>query len=122
MAAIITRKDKHGKTRYQVIIRLKGYPTQTATFERITDAKRWAQHIESAIRENRHFKTSESKKHTFGEMIDRYLFQFNLENCRKHQLFWWKNKYKAYLLSDITPALIAEGRDELLKGLTKRRV
>jgi hypothetical protein len=30
---------------------LKGYPEQNETFSRITDAKRWAQQTESAIRE-----------------------------------------------------------------------
>ena len=44
IAKISKRKDQDGKDRFQVIIRLKGHPTQTATFVRITDAKKWAQH------------------------------------------------------------------------------
>jgi len=32
MATIEKRKDQDGKIRYQVRIRLKGYPTQVATF------------------------------------------------------------------------------------------
>lgn len=60
MATIEERESSKGIT-YRVKVRLKGYPTQTATFDRKTDARKWIQDTESAIREGRHFKTSESK-------------------------------------------------------------
>lgn len=66
MASIEKRTTDTGETSYRVKIRLKGYPTQTATFKRLTDAKKWTQDTESAIREGRHFKTTEAKKHTLG--------------------------------------------------------
>ena len=62
MAYIQERPGKDDKPNFRVQIRLRGYPVQTATFERKTDAKLWAQQIESAIREGRHFKTTEAKK------------------------------------------------------------
>lgn len=120
MATINKRKDQDGNVRFQVIIRLKGHPTQTATFARITDAKKWAQHTEAAIREGRYFKTVEAKKHTLKDMIDRYIEQFHPSNARKTQLKWWKGKLGCYVLNDITPAIIASGRDELLQGITTR--
>lgn len=46
---------------------------QTATFERKMDAKKWAQQTEAAIREGRHFKTSEAKRHTLAGLIERYI-------------------------------------------------
>lgn len=73
MATIRERKTNKGETRFQVIVRLKGQPDQTATFNRKADAKKWAQNTESAIREGRHFKTTESKKRTLSELIDRYI-------------------------------------------------
>jgi len=73
MAAIEERTDKDGSVSYRVKVRLKGYPTQSATFARKTDAKRWAASTESAIREGRHFKTSESKKRTFNDLVQRYI-------------------------------------------------
>lgn len=73
MATIQERKSADGKTKYRVIVRLKGYPPQSATFERKTDAKKWAQDTESAIRDGRHFKTVEAKKHTLQEMVGRYI-------------------------------------------------
>jgi hypothetical protein len=51
----------------------KGIPASTATFKRLTDAKKWGQQTESAIREGRYFKTAEARKHTFSELADRYI-------------------------------------------------
>ena len=72
MAYIETRSTQDGKNRYKAQVKLKGYPIQTATFERLTDARRWAQQVEAAIKEGRHFKTSESKKRTLKELIEKY--------------------------------------------------
>lgn len=73
MASIEKRKTSDGKITYRVKVRLKGFPTQTPSFERLTDARRWEQSTEAAIKEGRHFKTTEAKRHTLGEMIDRYM-------------------------------------------------
>ena len=125
MAYIEERKSSDGSARYRVQIRLKGYPTQTATFKRKTDAKRWAQDTESAIRDRRHFKTAESKRHTLSDLIDRYIRDV-LPNKpksykkQKQQLNWWKEQIGAYLLVDVTPALIAEYRDKLSREETSQ--
>lgn len=37
------------------------------------------------------------------------------------QLLWWKSQIGHCLLSDLTPALIAEQRDSLLKGTTFKK-
>ncbi len=66
MATVQTRTNKAGKTSYRVQIRLKGHPTQAATFSRKTDARRWAAQTESAIREGRHFQGTEAKRHTMA--------------------------------------------------------
>ena len=39
MGAIVERKKTDGKAHYQAKVRLKGFPPQTATFDRKTDAK-----------------------------------------------------------------------------------
>jgi hypothetical protein len=41
MATIETRDNDDGVKAYRVKIRLKGHPTQYATFARLTDAKKW---------------------------------------------------------------------------------
>ena len=73
MATIRRRDTGNTKAVWHVQVRLKGYPQQTATFERKTDAKKWAQDTESAIREGRHFKTREAKNHTLGDLVERYI-------------------------------------------------
>ena len=117
MASIEKRTALDGNVSYRVKVRLKGYPPQTASFLRLTDAKKWAAGTESAIREGRHFKTSESKKHTLGQLVDRYVRDIlpNKSNrlAQGPQLLWWKEHLGSYALSDVTPALIAETRDKL---------
>lgn len=126
MANIEERISESGKKSYRVKVRIKGYPTQTASFERLTDARRWAQQTESAIRERRYFKTTEAKKHTLADAIDRYAKQIfpNKPKSKRDQttqLNWWKNSIGKYVLADITPALISEFRDQLSQGTTIRK-
>lgn len=118
MAAINKHIGSDGKTTYRARIRLKGYPLQTATFKRLTDAKKWVQDTESAIREGRHFKTAEAKKHTLADLVDRYVKDVLPTKPKQikdqgHQLGWWKERLGSRLLSDITTALIVECRDSL---------
>ena len=125
MANIEKRISNDGKISYRVKIRLKGFPVQSATFERLTDAKKWAQQIESAIREGRHFKTTEAKRHTLAELIDRYcrdILPTKPKNARDQmrQFAWWKAEIGSHTLADITPALIAQYRDKLTTGITSR--
>ena len=54
MATIQKRNGVNGKETYTVTIRLKGVNSQTATFDRLTDAKRWSASTESSIREGRY--------------------------------------------------------------------
>ena len=125
MAAIETRRNDDGTPSYRVKIRLKGHPPESATFDRLTDAKRWMHSTESAMREGRHFKTAEAKRHTLGELVDRYIKEVlpikpkNATNSEQH-LLWWKSKLGAYALSDITPALLVKCRNELLATTTRR--
>ncbi len=120
MANIEKRIAQDGTTTFRVKVRLKGFPTQTSTHYRLTDARKWVQQIETAIREGRHFKTSESKRHTMGEAIDRYIERVlptkpKSEHTQTQQLTWWKEQLGQYTLGDITPALIAQHRDKLAK-------
>ena len=68
MATIEKRKNEAGEISYRVKIRLTGYPPETETFERMTDAKEWAARTESNIKAGRHFGMS--KRFTFGQLVD----------------------------------------------------
>lgn len=131
MATIEKRQNGDGSASYRVKVRLKGHPVQSASFERLTDAKRWAQATEAAIREGRYFRTGEARKHTLADAIERYksekLAELRDGERRGKQLDWWKAEAGAYSLLEITPARITELRDKLAgelipgKGGTMRR-
>jgi len=122
MANFEKRITKEGKTVIRVRVRLKGCPTETATFNRLTDAKKWAAKIETDIRDGRHFKTAEAKRHTLAELVDRYLKDTLpgksevMQKPRWRHLTWWKDHIGDRLLADVTPSLLAEYRDRLSKG------
>lgn len=119
MASIETRKNSDGATSYRVKVRIKGHPTQTATFERKTDAKEWASQTERIIKDGLFFKTAESKKHTLSELIDRYLADLQKHTPKRYAdakplLNWWKCELGAYALSEISKPRIIEKRENLL--------
>ncbi len=121
MASINKHTSESGKSTYRVRVGLNGYPIQTASFDRLTDAKKWAQFTEATIREGRHFKTTEAKKHTLSDLVDRYIKDVLPSKTSKpkqiknqsQQLRWWKEKIGSHLLADVTPAIIVQCRDEL---------
>lgn len=126
MATITKRTDRSGATSYRVEIRLKGAPRQSETFARLTDARKWAQATEAAIREGRHFGTVEAKRHTVADMIDRYTRDVlptkkaSTARAQQFQFDWWKSKYGHLTLADVTPSVLAEARDKLLATTSKR--
>ena len=128
MATIRARTRASGKIHYHVQVRLKGYPAQTASFDRKTDAKRWANQIESAIRDGRHFKTAESKRHTLSDLVERYkrdILPTKKPRTRAPQvgqLEWWEEQLGSYVLADISPAILAECRDKLIRDPIKPRI
>ena len=116
MATIETRTTPEGKNSYRVKIRIRGFPSQSATFERKTDAKNWAAQTESAIREGRYFKNTAAKKYTA-----RYLEHQQNRNQKRSldvcaYLAWWDKEIGMYLLSDLNKTLILEKRDKLLQS------
>jgi integrase len=114
MASIEKRTTDEG-TSYRVKIRLKGFPPESATFERMTDAKTWAAKTESDMKAGRHF--GETKRHTFAELADEYAPQAK----DKERLAYWREVFGADRLDTITPARIAKERDKLLAGDTKKK-
>ncbi len=118
MGTIEKRTTQDGKQSFRAKIRLRGHPVETATFRRKTDASKWVQSTESAIREGRYFEKSESKRHVVADLIDRYVGTIAPKRPKSmlkkvQQLSWWKKRLGAYKLSDISPAIIAQCRDEL---------
>lgn len=127
MATIEERKNDNGETSYRVKVRLRGHPVATATFKRKTDAKQWAQDTESQIRKGQYFKTSESKRHTLRELLQRYSDEHlaNSSKGKRHiaeqrrQLDWLSSDIGDYMLFDLTSSLIIASRARLLKRVVR---
>jgi integrase len=122
MATIVRRTDKNGQPSYRAQVRRKGAPSLSATFTKLSDARKWVQVTEAAILEGRHFKTAEAKRHTLADLVERYLVEVmpqkrpSTSYTQTLHLVWWKAQLGDSLLSNITPACIAEYRDMLAQG------
>ena len=116
MATLQKRKNDDGTTSYRVMVRLKGHPTTSATFSRLTDAREWARATETDMKAGRYFGAS--KRKTLGELFDKYEVaakpRLKSWDGVKRRLDWWRLKAGGELLDAVTPARIAEWRDELL--------
>ena len=127
MANIQTRKTADNRVMHTARIRIKGYPHQTATFPRLTDAKLWAQKTESLIREGKYFSQAEAKRHTFADMTERYIKTVLPNKSAKvnsqyalQQLHKWSSWLGELSLDNITTSLIVEYREKLAFEMTPR--
>lgn len=64
--------QKRGPYQWQAVIRRKGHPTQTKTFETKAQAEAWASVIESEMVRNVFVDRSELERTTFGDLLTRY--------------------------------------------------
>ena len=109
--------QKRGNS-YRAQVRLQGFPAQTATFARRTDAKEWVEKTKTAIRDGRHFETREAQRRTLGDLVDRRLEAIKIKRPHAYAnerviLNWWKDQLGQYALVHIGPDRIAEKRDAL---------
>jgi integrase len=120
VAYIQKRTNQDGKTNYRVQVRLRGYAPESATFERLTDAKQWAAQTESDMKSGRYF--GQSKRHTFKELrieYEKHAADLRSIDDRKRHLSRWGELFGDDLLSDITPSRINKARSELLSENTR---
>jgi integrase len=119
MPTIETRIAPDGATSYRAKVRRKGAAQVTASFARKTDAKKWAQDTDSAIRNDRYFKGAAAYRHTLAEAIDRYVREVLPRKSRtapfqKRQLDWWRAELGHLFLADVTSGAISETRSKLM--------
>lgn len=114
MATIQKRTSSTGAVSYRVQIRLKGFPPESASFERLTDAREWGKKTEAEMKAGKYFGAS--KRHTFNELADEY----EPHAKDRQRLIYWRGVFGTSLLSAITPARIGKERDKLLAEETQR--
>jgi integrase len=125
MAHVWKRTLEDGSTRYTVRIRLKGHPALTETFERKTDAKRWAERMQSEIRKGQRIPTNEARKRTLAELVEAYLADETTRKLRGRaklasMLGRWVDELGELYLAAVTKAKVAEVRNIMLKEKTYR--
>lgn len=118
MASIMKRETRTG-VRYVALVRLKGHPPQSCSFERKTDARDWAQETEANIRSGRSSGLAGRQRHTLTELVGRYVAEVlpgrPVAKGYSGHLAWWKEELGSLYLSDLTSDLIEECYRKLLR-------
>ena len=119
MSTIERRVSPDGVVRYRVRVRLNGARTVSKTFQRKTDAQKWAQKTEVEIRQDQYAITSMSRRKTLGDLIDRYMKEVlprkpKTAPFQQRQLAVWRKELGHALIADVTPARIVAFRQHLL--------
>jgi integrase len=121
------RKDKNGRNRYQYIIELyrngkKIYKSKTFSTKR--EALCWEKKFLYEL-DNGLVTKDSLKKRKVSDAIQKYIANVlpqRPKNTRNvlHHLKWWENRIGHCQLSETTPALCAECRDQLLQEINSK--
>lgn len=119
MATIEARTQRDGKTSFRAKIRMKGARAVSASFPRLTDARKWAKNAEVDIEKGRYFKDAVAKQHTLAEAIDRYTREVAPRKPRTapyqaRQLAWWSKELGHLSLADLSASAISTARARLM--------
>jgi integrase len=113
MASVVRREGKNGTT-YKAVIRIHGYPTQTKTFKRLTDARIWSEKTENAIRDGEfHNVVSEARRKTVADIIVLYRQDVlpnkasSTQRAENTYLKFWEREVGEYSLSLLKPEKIS---------------
>ncbi|GGZ55996.1 integrase [Lysobacter xinjiangensis] len=126
MATFEKRVGKTGKTTWRVRVRRQSGPWLTKSFARKIEAEAWARSIEHKLDTGESVPSSEARKRTLGDAIDRYLqvtlpqskFQKNTRE-QTRMLTWWKEELGSRPLVTVTASTIAEVRDRIALEKTR---
>ena len=111
------RKKAEGQ--YHVQIRKRGYPTQTKTFTKEADAKRWATIIESEMERGVFVSRTEAEATLVKDILQRYAIEIlpskRSEHSDKSRVKTLIEAFGDYRLSSLTSSQVAKFRDHRLK-------
>ncbi|TKW62075.1 MAG: site-specific integrase [Blastochloris viridis] len=118
--AVIEKRERKDGIKYRAKVRIHGFPTQEKTFDKISEAKIWAQQVESSIRKGEFLNVvKEAKKHNLSEVIARYRLEvlpnkaLNTQRMENTYLKYWERELGEYALSYIDPQTISLKLTEL---------
>jgi integrase len=111
---------KTGKVTWRAKVRRLSGPFVTQSFTKKSDAEEWARSVEHRLDVGDHVPSSEAKKRTLADVIDRYL-DVTLPRAKHRKnaseqtrlLNVWKSELGRVPLAKLTPSVVAEARDKL---------
>ncbi len=109
MAAIYKRGPGH----WQVLVRRKGYPTQSKSFKKRLDAEAWAREVEAEMDRGVFESRSESESTTLGQALDRFDRERNFSSRAQYRSLlniWKRDPLALRFLSQIKGKDLAEWR------------
>ncbi|MCB2213288.1 site-specific integrase, partial [bacterium] len=96
MGSIQKRVQDDGTVRFRALVRLKGFPVQSATFENVSKARLWIQNTEVELRDGRYFGVLPGSKLTLKKLIKRYreeiLPDLRSRKSRESHLSFWEER------------------------------
>jgi integrase len=127
MSTVERRVSPNGAVRYRARVRLHGARTVSKTFQRKTDAQKWAQKTEVAIRQDQYDIDPIWRRKTFSQLVDRYVREVlprkpKTAPFQHRQLDICRKEMGHLSIADVTPARIVAFRQTLLDtpGANKR--
>lgn len=110
---------KKGEGQYHVQIRKRGYPTQTKTFSKEADAKRWATIIESEMERGVFVSRSEAEATLVKDVLQRFATEIlptkRSEQSDKSRIKTLMEAFGDYRLASLSSTQVAAFRDKRLK-------
>jgi integrase len=117
---------KRGEGQYHVQIRKRGYPTQTKTFSKEADARRWATIIESEMERGVFVSRSEAEATLVKDVLLRYADEVlptkRGEKSDRSRLKHLIEVFGEYRLASLSSSQIARFRDQRLKIVSSQSV
>ncbi len=108
------------RNKWQAIIRRKGYPALSKSFELRKDAEKWARQQERLMDAGEWADQTEARQTTLGTLLNRYLEEVTITKRGKKEETSRINAFKRSHLArhsvfSITPHMVASWRDARLK-------
>ena len=110
---------KKGEGQYHVQIRKRGFPTQTKTFTKEADAKRWATIIESEMERGVFVSRTEAEATLVKDVLQRFASEVlptkRSEQSDKSRIKTLTEEFGDYRMASLNSTQIAKFRDQRLK-------
>lgn len=120
-------EKKDGSCTYHAEVRRKHAKPLRKTCKTLTEAKNWVRATESTILAGDLPPEAQNRKHTLRDLIEQYkkLYLVNFpkrHNSQINHLKSWNEHYGKKLLIHITPSLLSEAKELLLKEYTSKKI